>query len=490
LTENLVLAVLGGSLGLIAVAWTQSLLIASMPADLPRVNEIRMDWIAIGFAMTITLLTSVAFGIAPALQASRTRPVAAIADVGRGLTGSRQQRRLRTTLVIAEIALSLVLVAGAGLLVATVSRLLTVDAGFDPTRVTTARTWIAVPNNPALDPYRTGPSRTELSRRLLDHLREIPDVSLAAMTTVVPLAQAPPKVPIQIDGQVLVAESSIAEVIAVSPDYFPLLNIPLVRGRVFAETDDGKAQPVVVIDEESERRFFPGVDAVGRSLHIGRSGPQGPPPAITIVGVVKTAKHDRLDEPATPHVYTSLYQRSGRSLGLLVKSRTGGDAVQEPLRRAVAATDQDLPVFAMESMDDTVGRSIAKQRFSARALAAFAVTALLLVIGGVYGVTAYAVTSRTQEIGVRIAMGASPGVVLRGVLAEALRSAAIGVAIGLVLAIAATRLIRTMLFQVSSVDPRVFAVASMLLIAATMLAAYLPARRAAGVDPLIAIRTE
>lgn len=383
LTENLVLALLGGSLGLVAVAWTQSLLVASMPADLPRVNEIQIDWMAVGFAMTITLLTCIAFGIAPALQASRTRPIAAIADVGRGLTGSRQQRRLRTTLVIGEIALSLVLVAGAGLLVSTVSKLLTVDAGFEPTGVVTARTWIAVPNNPALDPYRTGPSRTTLSRRLLDQLRDIPDVSLAAITTVVPLSQAPPKVPIQIDGQTLDAESSTAELIAVSPDYFPLLNVPLVRGRMFAETDDGTAQQVVVIDEESERRFFPGVDAVGRSLRIGRAGPQGPPPTSTIVGVVKAVKHDRLDEPATPHVYASLYQRSGRSLGLLVKSRTGGDAVQESLRRAVAATDRDLPVFAMESMDDTVGRSIAKQRFSARALAAFAVTALLLVIGGV-----------------------------------------------------------------------------------------------------------
>ncbi|MEO8679387.1 MAG: ABC transporter permease [Vicinamibacterales bacterium] len=493
LTENLVLAVLGGSLGLVAVLWTQSLLIASMPADLPRVNEIGIDWIAVGFAMTITLLTSFAFGIAPAWQASRTRPAAAIADVGRGLTGSRQQRRLRTTLVIAEIALSLVLVAGAGLLVATVNRLLTVDAGFDPTGVTTARTWIAVPNNPDLDPYRTGPSRTTLSRRLLDHLREIPGVSLAAMTTVVPLsqAQAPFRAPVQVDGQLLDAESSTAELVAVSPDYFALLNIPLVRGRGFAETDDGTAQPVIVIDEDAERRFFPGVDAVGRSLRIGRAGPQGPPPAIAIVGVVKTVKHDRLDEPATPHVYASIYQRSGRSLGLLVKTRTGGgDAVQEPMRRAVESTDRDLPVFAMESMDDTVGRSIAKQRFSAQALAAFAATALLLVIGGVYGVTAYAVTSRTQEIGVRIAMGASHGMVVRGVLAEALRASAIGVAIGLVLALLATRLIRTMLFDVSSIDPRVYAVACLLLIAATMLAAYLPARRAARVDPLMSLRAE
>jgi putative ABC transport system permease protein len=490
MTENLVLAAAGGALGLVAVLWTQSLLIASMPADLPRVNEIRLDWIAVAFAMTITLLTSLAFGIVPALQASRTRPVAAIGDFSRGTIGGRQQRRLRTTLVIAEIALSLVLVAGAGLLVATVSRLLTVDVGFDPRGVMTARTWIAVPNNPALDPYRTGPARTALTRNLLTHLKDIPDVSLAAITTVAPLAQAPPKVPIQIDGRTLDAESSTAELIAASPDYFALLNIPLVRGRVFAETDDGTSQNVVVIDQEAERLFFPGQDAVGRQLRIGRAGPQGPPPPITIVGVVKTAKHDRLDESATPHIYGSVYQRSGRSLAFLVKTRASGDKVEQALRRAVAEADHDLPVFAMESMDDTVGRSIAKQQFSARALAAFAATALLLVIGGVYGVTAYAVTTRTQEIGVRIAIGASPGMVLRGVLMEALRSSVIGVAIGLLLAGFATRVIQTMLFGVRSVDPRVFAVASLLLIAATLLAAYLPARRAARVDPLTSLRTE
>ena len=490
LTENLVLAAAGGVLGFIIMLWTQSLLIASMPADLPRVNEIRLDWLAIAFATAVTLLTSVAFGIFPALQASRTRPVAAIGDFSRGTVGGRQQRRLRTTLVIAEIALSLVLVAGAGLLVETVSRLLSVDVGFDPSGVTTARTWIAVPNNPALDPYRTGAARTELERRLIAHLREIPEVSIAAMSSVVPLGQTPPKILVQVDGRTTDAESSTMETIAVTPDYFSLMKIPVVRGRGLAETDDDKSAPVAVIDEEAEKRLFPGQDAVGRSLRLGRPGPQGPPPAVPIVGVVKTVKVDTLDERPTPHIYGSLYQRGARALGLLVKTRTSAQTLQDPIRRAVAAADVDLPVFSLESMDDTVGRSIAKQRFSASALVAFAITALLLVIGGVYGVTAYAVTTRTQEIGVRIAIGASPGMVLRGVLIEALKSSAIGVAIGLLLAGFATRVIQTMLFGVSSVDPRVFALASIALITATLLAAYLPARRAARVDPLLSLRAE
>lgn len=490
LTENLVLALLGGAVGLMVVIWTQSLLVASMPADLPRINEIGIDWIAVTFAIAITLITSLACGIAPAWQASRTKPMSAIKEIGRGMTTGRKQRRLRTTLVIVEIALSLVLIAGAGLLVTTVTQLLNVDPGFDPARVTTARTWIAVPNNPALDPYRTPQSRNGLIQRLTERLRNIPDVSSAALASVVPIAQAPPKAPVMIDGRTLDADASIAELIAVSDDYFSVLNLPLVRGRHFTVSDDTTAQPVVMLDEEAERRFFPGMDAVGRQLRLGRPGPQGPPPPLTVIGVVKTAKHDRLDEPATAHIYASLYQRPGRSLGLLIKTRTPGDGVQELVRRAVLSADGDLPVFGMESMDDSVGRSVAKQRFSSRALVAFAAAALLLVIGGVYGVMAYTVTTRTQEIGVRIAIGASPSGVLRGILADAMRTSLTGVVIGLVLAAVATRFIKTMLFGVSSVDPRIFALASVLLIAATLLASYLPARRAARVDPLVSLRQE
>lgn len=490
LTENLVLAGAGGIIGLVVVFWTQSLLVASMPADLPRLSEIGIDWTAVTFAIAITVLTSLACGIAPAWQASRTRPIAAITEIGRGLTAGRRQRRLRTTLVVAEIALSLVLVAGAGLLVTTVSRLLNVDPGFDPTRVTSARTWIAVPNNPDLDPYRTPAARTALVRRLLERLRAIPDVSAAALTTVVPFANTPVKAPVQIEGRALDGDASIAELITVSDDYFSVLNIPLARGRIFAESDDTSAQPVLIIDEEAERRFFPGQDAVGRRIQLGRTGPQGPPPSMTVVGVVKTAKQDRLDEPATAHVYASLYQRSGRNLGFLVKTRTDGGQVPDQLRRAVGGADADLPLFGIESLGDTIGRSVAKQRFSSRALVAFAAAALLLVIGGVYGVMAYAVSTRTQEIGVRIAMGASPSGVLRDVLMDGLRAAAAGVAIGLVLAVFATRFIKAMLFNVSSLDPRIFAVASVMLIAATLLASYLPARRAARVDPLVSLRCD
>ncbi|MGE4082308.1 MAG: ABC transporter permease [Vicinamibacterales bacterium] len=489
LTEHLVLAAVGGLAGVLVVWWSEPLLLAAVPADLPRLHEIHVDGRGVAFALALTVVTSLACGIAPALQASHTRPAAAIADVGRAHTGGRRQRRFRTALVVAEIALAIVLVAGAGLLVTTVSRLLAVDAGFDPSRVTVARMWIAVPNNPALDTYRTAGARANLVRLLLERLRGIPDVDAAAIASVVPLTQAPALAPLTIDGRVADAEAATAELVAVSPDYFSLLDVPVRRGRVFRDSDGPGAAPVVMIDEEAERRFFPGLDAVGRELRLGRPGPNGTPPAMTIIGVVKTVRQTRLDEAPVPHVYASVLQRPGRGLGVLVKTRTPGAHVADALRAAVRSADTELPVFGLETLDDTVGRSISRQRFSARAVAAFALAALLLVAGGVYGVMAYAVATRTQEIGVRLAMGATPAVVLRGVLRDALQVSTTGVVCGLALAAVLTRFMTAMLFGVSAADPRVFAVAAAVLTATAIAASYLPARRAARVDPMVSLRT-
>lgn len=490
LTENFVLASAGGGVGVLIALWAQQLVIGSLPAGLPRVQEIHVDWRAVAFAAAITTLTSLICGLVPALQASRTQAVSAISDTSRSATGGRRTRRLRTAFVIAEIALSLVLVAGAGLLISTVSRLLNVDPGFDATRVTAARSWIAVPNNPALDQFRTPASRTTLIRRLLEQIRAIPDVESAAMASSVPFIQPPGKAPVGVDGLTLSDSDAIAEFMQVSPAYFTVMGVPLVRGRAFQETDDTTARPVVMIDEEAERRFFGGRDAIGREIRLGRPGPQGPPPGITVIGVVKTMKHDRLDEAATPHVYASLLQRSGRALSFVIKTRGDNPALAESIRRAVSAVDVDLPVFAIAPLDDTLTQSIARQRFSANALTAFAALALLLVVGGVYGVTAYTVTTRTRELGLRIAMGAQPIDVQRGVVIDALKASTIGVVIGLALTLAGTRVIQTMLYGSTGFDITVFTAACAILTAATVIAAYLPARRASRTDPLIALRAE
>jgi putative ABC transport system permease protein len=485
-----VLASVGGGLGVVIAVWTQHAAIAALPAGLPRVQDIQVDWRAVAFAAAITAITSIICGLTPALQATRTEAVNAISDTSRGSTGGRRTRRVRTALVVAEIALSLVLVAGAGLLIATVSRLLDVDPGFDPSRVVAAKTWIAVPNNPVLDQFRTPMARTALVRRLLEQVRTISDVESAAMASGAPLTQQAGRVAVAVDGVPLSDSNTISEFLQVTPGYFDVLGVPLLRGRAFQETDHTTSRPVVMIDEEAERRFFNGRDAVGREIRLGRPGPQGPPPGITVIGVVKTMKQDRLDEPPTPHVYASLLQRSGRSLSLVIKTRTDNAALAESIRRAVAAVDVDLPVFGIAPLDDTLEQSIARQRFAANALTAFAALALLLVVGGVYGVTAYSVTSRTRELGVRIAMGAQPRDVLRGVVVDALRASTTGIAIGLVLTLAGTRVIRALLFESTGVDLRVFAAACVILTAATVLASYLPARRASRTDPLIALRAE
>jgi len=285
------------------------------------------------------------------------------------------------------------------------------------------------------------------------------------------------------------AESGSAEFLGVTPEYFSLLNIPLARGRVFRDTDAASSMPVVIIDEEAERLYFPGADAVGRQIHVGRAGSQWSPPS-TIIGVVRTVKHTQLNEIVRPHVYASFYQRSGRSLSLFVKAPGDASALQEPLRRAVAAVDPELPVFALEPLEETSRRSIARQRFSARALTAFAGMALLLVAGGVYSVVSYAVRTRVREFGIRVAIGASPDDLRWVVLKEALRTSAVGVVVGWVLTASSTRLIEHMLFDVSSFDPRVFAAAGTGLIALALLASYLPARRAARIDPVIVLRQE
>jgi putative ABC transport system permease protein len=314
-------------------------------------------------------------------------------------------------------------------------------------------------------------------------------VSSAAIANAVPLADRPSSIPVRAVTTVGDAESGAAEFLSVTPEYFSLLNIPLARGRVFRDTDAASSMPVVIIDEEAARLYFPGADAVGRQIHVGRAGSQWSPPS-TIIGVVRTVKHTQLNESARPHVYVSFYQRSGRSLSLFVKAPGGASALQEPLRRAVAAVDPELPVFALEPLEETSRRSIARQRFSARALTAFAGMALLLVAGGVYSVVSYAVRTRVREFGIRVAIGASPDDLRWVVLKEALRTSAVGVVVGWVLTASSTRLIEHMLFGVSSADPRVFAAAGSGLIALALLASYLPARRAARIDPVIVLRQE
>jgi putative ABC transport system permease protein len=486
LTESLVLASVGGAAGVAAAYWAQPLLMAMLPSGLPRLHEIGISASVLAFGVGITILASGLSGIVPALQASKAPLVTAIAEGGRAGAGGARQRGLRTALVVAEIALSLVLVTGAGLLLKTVTGLLRVDPGFTTEHVMVAKAWIAVPNNPDADRYRTAAARTALARSIVSRLREIPEVASAALTTALPLSHAAATVPVQVEGQPNEAEAATAGLISVTPDYFSILQIPLIRGRWFVENDEVGGQLVAIVDEAAARRLFAGEDPLGRRIQVGRPGAQTP--TAVVVGIVRDAKYRTLDAEPAPHIYVPLYQRSGRSIAVVVRTRVTPDGLHDEIERAVQQADADLPVFGVEPLGRTVSASVAQQRFSAQAVTAFAVLAIVLAAIGVYGVMACAVTTRTREIGLRMAIGATPGMVLTSVLGDSLRAALTGVALGLVLSAMVVPFIRAMLFGVAPIDPLVFVSSSLLLVAAALAAAYIPARRAARVDPLLSLR--
>ena len=486
--EHLMLAGVGGTLGMLTAFAAQSWLTAVLPAELPRFDTGGISPTVMLFGAAVTILTSLAIGIAPALQVSRTRPARAMLEGSRGSTPSRRQRTLQTTLVVAEIALALVLLVGAGLLLRTVSELLRVETGVASTDVLMARTWIAVPNNPEADRYGTPAARAALGREVLRRLHEIPGVASAALTNALPVSGMALRSPVQIEGRPSDDEAMTGEMVVITPGYFGTLQIPVLQGRPFTDADDTASRAVVVIDDAAARRWFPGQDALGKRLQIGRAGPRAAPAPAVIVGVVGDAKYDRLDEAPTPHVYVPMYQRSGRSISVVLKTTIAPDTIREQVRLAIEGADPDLPVFGVQLLDEKIAQSIARQRFTALALTAFSILALALAAVGVYGVMAFAIETRTQEIGVRMAMGATPRGVMTSVLRDAVQTAVIGVGVGFALAMLAVRSLRTMLYDVSPLDPGVFVGASALLVAVAVVASYLPARRASAVNPVTALR--
>ncbi len=486
LTESLLLATLGGVAGVAVAAGTTRSLLALVPSRLPRVHEVGVDATVLAFSALIVLLTGVLFGSAPAVQAGRTDVVGHLKESGaRGTSGPRQQR-LRVAFGISQIALSLVLMSASGLLLRTLWGVLAVDSGIDSRGVLTARTWVAVPNDPANDRYRKVEARAALVREVLRRLREIPGVTEAAMTTALPISHMTTRAPLQIEGRPNEAEAATAEVVFASPGYFATFRIPVRRGRGILDSDQPGNMEVAVLDETAALRFFPGQDPIGRTLQLGRFGPQ-PPPPMTVVGVVGDVKYGRLDEPKAPHVYGSLFQHSGRGFGFAVRARADAGTLAGPLRAALEGADSELPVFSAQSMEERLAVSVSERRLSAGLVSLFAVVAVLMAAIGVYGVVAYSVAHRTREIGVRMALGATRAHVARLVLGEGMRIALAGIVVGTLAALAAGRALRSLLFQVRETDPLVFATAGVLLGAVALLAAYVPARRAARVDPLVSL---
>jgi len=491
LTESVLLSLIGGVAGVIAAVGTLGFLLSVVPPSIPRLNEVRIDWVVLAFAFLISLITGLLFGLAPALHSAGSDLSMQIREGARGSGYSSRTGRLRDVLIVSELAFAVVLMVGAGLLLRTLRELLRENPGFNPTQVVAANVWLPVPNDPKADPYR-GPARQiTFNRELSRRMNAIPGIELAGITSALPAAthndtgaQLVTALTIE-DRPVEASQDLRAEVIRVSPDYFKVMQAPLVRGRFFAESDEEGKQPVAIIDEATAHKYWPGSDALGRRL---RRGQDPTLPWMTVVGIIRNIKHDGLDMDGVPHVYVPLNQSLGRTLSVVLRTSLPATVLEPQIRSEIQKIDPGLPVFDISSMNEVLDRSLASRRFSADLVGGFAGLALLLAAIGIYGLLAYMVGQRSREIGVRMALGATPGDIMKLILVKGAVLAALGTMAGVVFSASTASMTATLLYGVRPHDPAVFVAVPLLLISMAVVASYIPAWRATKVDPLLALR--
>jgi predicted permease len=488
LTESLLLAIAAGVVGVSSAAWGLGLLLYLVPSNVPRLAAVSIDARVLIFSLGISVLTGVLFGLAPALQFSGFDLASYLKESARGSSSSKRQNRASSTLVAAEFAVCLILMTGAGLLVRSFWKLMETDPGFNPQNVIVAHMWLPVPNDPKQDVY-TQKQRVPFVREVLRRVSKLPGVSSAAMSTAVPLSQGSTPAPIVVEGLAgRTGEVTAADIIAVSPDYFTVLGTPLVSGRFLAESDQEGSQLVALVDRATAARFWPGQSPLGKRVKI--VSVQFTASWAVVVGVVGNIRHDAIETGGNPHVYYSIYQLSGRTLNVVARSASEPAALGESLRREIQAVDPNLPVFGIRTFSSVVASSLTPHRFSAQLMGAFAVLALLLAAVGIYGVLAYFVGQRVREIGVRIALGASAGEVVRLVLRQGMYPILAGTVVGLAGSFACTRLLSQLLYGVSASDPLVYIAVAAFLLFTALLASYIPAQRATRIDPLAALRCD
>ncbi|MGA8222531.1 MAG: ABC transporter permease [Candidatus Acidiferrales bacterium] len=498
LVESLLLSFLGGALGLGLAFSTFDFLVRMIPADLLQTQVIQMDHAVLWFGLGICLLTAILFGLVPALSASGPSVQETLRQTGLRATSGVRSNRIGSALVVLEFAMALMLVISAVLLVRSFWNLATMSPGFRPQQVQTASVWLPSPNDPTTGAYYTPEQKAIFYRKVLDRLRNLPGVEEAAATDILPLASARRFVlPIKIQGR----HENFGELGFTawgfgSPEYLHVMGIPLLRGRNFAEADDLKSQRVAIVDEAFARKFFPGQDPIGQQIQV----PAGVfgfvrdyQPWYTIVGIAANVKDNALDAIQNPMVYSPLAQDAQFNLSFAMRIRPGienSSALADSVAREVHAVDPEVPVYGARTMDEIVSRALSSRRFSMQLLVLFAALALVLSAVGIYGVVKYFVNQRTNEIGIRIALGAQPRDVLRLIFGFGATMALWGVGIGLVAALVVTRWLSGMLYGISATDAATFVTAPVLLSLVALLACYVPARRAMRVDPIVALRHE
>jgi putative ABC transport system permease protein len=497
LTESIFLSLLGGIVGFVILLCTKQYLLQLLPESFPRLTNISISWSVLLFALVSSLVTGAVFGLAPALHAGRVDLTHALKEAARGSTGSGEQARTRRMLVITEFALSVVLMIAAGLLLRSFWDLLNVRLGFSPQNVIAVRTRLPAPNFPKNDLYSNAAQETPFLREVLRRAKTLPGVQEVAIgdTASVPLDQSLRELKVISEGQFLPTfegqdiqsdQPAAVERSSVTPNYFHLLEIPLLRGRFLGESDDDKAPQVAVINEAFARTYWPSQDPLGRRFKRNRVDS----PWITVVGVIANARTESLAQTEVPQIYLSLYQSAYRRLAIFLRGHFDMDAIPRQVREQVQAVDPTLPISGSQTLNETVSASLAERRFSMEMIALFALTALLLAGLGIYGVISYMVSERTHEIGIRIALGAERRSIMQMVLRQGLGLAIAGAAVGVVGAVVVSHLMAGLLYGVRPTDPLTFASVAILLIAVALLACYIPARRALRVDPVIALRHE
>jgi putative ABC transport system permease protein len=506
--ECLPLGLIGGLLGTLLAVWGIDLLYSLLPASLPRGNAINVNSRVLLFTFGLALLTILIFGLLPALQSASADIRESLNEGGRSGIGSRRQGRLRRLLVIAEVALALLLLVGSGLMLRSFLKLRKVDVGFTARNVLTMRVPLPLAKyySPLTASDPRDPAGLAFYDQLLTRVRTLPGVQSATAATILPLGAGDVWGKfLSIEGR---TETSIDKVplvrfALISPDYFQTLGIPVRRGRPFTSDDKSSSQFVAIINETLARRFFPNEDPIGKTIWMGPPEQLLPPEdqtpenrsnRRTIVGVVADVKGSSLNRPTQAQVYSPLtqYRREGwsNSLMLAVKTSAPPETLTSAVRDEVRGLDQDQPITSVKTMDELLDRTLSETKFTLLLFGLFAVLTLLLAAIGIYGVMATSVTQRTHEIGLRMALGAQKRDVLRLVLGQGMLLVVIGVAAGLLSAVALTRLMSSLLFGVSATDPATLTAITVLLAAVALLACYLPARRATKVDPMVALRYE
>ncbi|MDQ3803874.1 MAG: ABC transporter permease [Acidobacteriota bacterium] len=490
LTESVLLAALGGGLGLLLSVWGVSLLKTFIPENISQARAVAVDARVLGFTVLVSLLTGLIFGLAPAVQASNFNLNETLKEGGRDSAAGSRGNRIRALLVVAEVAVSLVLLIGAGLLINSFLRLRNVDPGFRADNLLTMS--IELPQQKYPDPARRAAFYTELVSRI----EALPGVKSAAVTNWIPLVFQGDSIGFSIEGRPDPAPGQGRRPTVVTrvvhPHYFRTMGIQLLRGREFGEQDRVESPTVAVISETMARRHWPGEDPTGKRITPGPATSTDPDDWVTIVGVVKDVRQFELGAEPKPQMYVSYAQ--GWSFfaprHLVVSTAVEPLSLAATVRKTVWEIDKDQPVSDIRTMEEVLSESLARQRFSMLLLGIFAAVALALAAVGIYGVMSYAVAQRTHEIGIRMALGAQRGDVLKLAVGQGLKLVLIGVALGLAAAFALTRVMASLLFGVSATDPATLVTISLVLIGVAVLASYIPARRAAKVDPMIALRYE